>query len=168
MERIAIAGKDMGFQKASQNLERLGILSVAASTVRKVCARLGKRVRGALDREAASQHTPQTPKAEEACENLAIAVDGTMLGRVDPQHRRRKSKRGKVRGKTKLQHFFHEVKTLVIFSFDKHGEALRKTFHATQERKFQQRQRLPLLSVPWLHEREHGMLQQDEGPWRGN
>jgi hypothetical protein len=40
-ERIAIAGKDMSFQKAANNLFRLGVLKVAASTVRKVCGRVG-------------------------------------------------------------------------------------------------------------------------------
>jgi hypothetical protein len=143
-ERIAIAGKELSFQKAAGALERLGILKIAASSVRKVCARLGKRVRARLDGEAAAQHTPQAPRAEEACENLAIAVDGAMLGRIDPQHRRRRTKRGKVRGKTALRHFFHEVKTLVIFSFDKHGETLRKTFHATQERIEQFREKVSL------------------------
>ena len=31
-------------------------------------------------------------------------------------------------------HFFHEVKTLVVFDFDKNGAALRKAYHATQDR----------------------------------
>jgi hypothetical protein len=57
-----------------------------------------------------------------------------MLGRVDPQHRRRGAKGRKIRGKTALKHFFHEVKTLVIFEFNQAGEALRKTYQATQER----------------------------------
>jgi hypothetical protein len=63
-------------------------------------------------------------------------VDGTMLGRIDVQHRKRRSRRTgrKVRGKRALKHFFHEVKTLVVFNFDRSGQALRKTFHATQER----------------------------------
>ncbi len=41
-ERIAIAGKDMSFQKAANNLFRLGV-GAAASTVRMVCARVGLR-----------------------------------------------------------------------------------------------------------------------------
>lgn len=145
-ERIAIAGKDMSFQKAANNLSRLGILDVAASTVRSVCARVGARIREQLDAEAARQHTPQAPQAEECCENLAIAADGIMLGRVDPQHRRRKSRKTgrKVRSKTALKHFFHEVKTLVVFNFNQCGEAVRKTFHATQERVEQFREKVSL------------------------
>jgi hypothetical protein len=51
------------------------------------------------------------------------------------QHRRRKSaKKGPVPGKGKLKHFFHEVKTLVVFEFNQSGEALRKTYQATQAR----------------------------------
>ena len=37
-------------------------------------------------------------------------------------------------GKKGLQHFFHEVKTLVVFNFGRKGEAMRKTFYATQAR----------------------------------
>src|SRR5260221_13259580 len=36
--------------------------------------------------------------------------------------------------KCALKHFFHEVKMLVVFSFDRSGQAVRKTFHATQAR----------------------------------
>jgi hypothetical protein len=58
-----------------------------------------------------------------------------MLGRVDAQHRRRKSARhGPVAGKTRLRNFFQEVKTLVVFEFDQAGEALRKSYFATQAR----------------------------------
>ena len=33
-----------------------------------------------------------------------------------------------------MKHFFHEVKTLVIYEFNQQGEALRKTYQATQAR----------------------------------
>jgi hypothetical protein len=33
-----------------------------------------------------------------------------------------------------LKHFFHEVKTLVVFEFNQSGEALHKTYQATQAR----------------------------------
>ncbi len=89
---------------------------------------------------------PAAPKAEECCDNLAIAADGIMLGRIDPQHRRRKLRKTgrKVRNKTGLQHFYHEVKPLVVFNFNHCGEALRKTFHATQERVEQFREKVSL------------------------
>lgn len=134
-ERIALAGKDGAFAKSAVLLERLGVICVAASTVRKVCVRLGRRIRATLDHEAAQQHAKEL-KPEEQPPALAIGVDGTMLGRIDPQHRRRRSRRTgrKVRGKGALAHFFHEVKMLVVFSFDRSGQAVRKTFHATQAR----------------------------------
>lgn len=134
-ERMALAGKDGAYAKSAALLERLGILRVAASTIRKVCVRLGRRIRAQVDHEAAQQHVTEL-KPEEQPQRLAIGVDGTMLGRIDPQHRRRRSRKTgrKVRGKGALKHFFHEVKALVIFSFDQSGQAVRKTFHATQAR----------------------------------
>jgi hypothetical protein len=134
-ERMALAGKDGAYARAATLLERLGLLRVAASTVRKVCVRLGRRVRERVDHEAAQQYAVEV-QAEEKVAGLAIGVDGTMLGRIDPQHRRRRSRRTgrKVPGKGTLKHFFHEVKTLVVFSFDRSGQAVRKTFCATQER----------------------------------
>ncbi len=134
-ERMALAGKDGAYARAAVLLERLGVIRVAASTIRKVCVRLGRRIRANLDHEAARQHMLEL-KPEEQPRGLAIGVDGTMLGRIDPQHRRRRSRKTgrKVRGKGELSHFFQEVKTLVIFSFDRSGEAVRKTFHATQGR----------------------------------
>jgi hypothetical protein len=135
-ERLAMTGKEMAFQKAAHHLERMGLFKISASTIRDVCARTGQAVREQIDHDAARQHTPQPAKAEEQCARLAIAVDGVMLGRIDPQHRRRKSRKTgrKVRNKTRLKHFFQEVKTLVVFDFNMQGEAGRKTFHATQER----------------------------------
>jgi hypothetical protein len=134
-ERIALAGKDGAFERSAKLLKRLGIIAVAGSTVRKICVRLGRRIRLKTDHEAAQQHTLEL-KPEEQPQCLAVGVDGTMLGRVDPQHRRRRSRKTgrKVRGKGALKNFFHEVKTLVIFSFDASGQAVRKTFHATQAR----------------------------------
>jgi hypothetical protein len=134
-DRIAFAGKGGGFAEASESLRRLCGLEVAGSTVRKVCRRLGGRLRARTDREAAEQYGAGGGVPEEHPKRLAIGVDGVMLGRVDPQHRRRRSpKRGKVRGKTSLKNFFHEVKTLVIYEFDSAGKALRRTYWATQER----------------------------------
>lgn len=134
-ERIVLAGKEGAYAKAAALLKRWGILEIAASTVRKVCRRLGHRLRAQLDHDAAQQHSADL-NAEERSELLYIGVDGTMIGRVDPQHRRRKSRcpSRKVRGKTALANFFHEVKTLVIFSTDKAGAVARKTFYATQAR----------------------------------
>jgi hypothetical protein len=134
-ERMALAGKDGAYAKSAALLERLGIIRVAGSTIRKVCVRLGRRIRAKVDHEAAQQHMMEL-KSEEQPEGLAIGVDGTMLGRIDLQHRQRRSRKTgrKVRGKRALKHFFHEVKTLVVFNFDPLGQAVRKTFHATQAR----------------------------------
>lgn len=144
-ERIALAGKDGAFAKAATLLERLGIISVAGSTVRKICVRLGRKIRSLMDHQAAQQHVKDVA-VEEQVERLAIGVDGTMLWRIDPQHRRRRSRttNRKVRGKGPLKHFFHEVKTLVVFSFDKAGHALRKTFSATQARVEEFREKVTL------------------------
>lgn len=135
-ERIALAGKDGAYAGAARLLRRLGVIAVAGSTVRKVCVRLGRRIKESWDAEAAEQYGAQGVAAEGSEECLAIGVDGTMVGKVDVQHRRRRSRKTgrKVRGKGTLRHFFQEVKTLVVFSFDGHGEAVRKTFYATQER----------------------------------
>jgi hypothetical protein len=133
-DRIAFMGKDGAFEQAAEALKHLGLLELAASTVRDTCQRLGGRVRASLDHQAAQQHCSTEIRAEDKPAGVGISVDGVMLGRIDPQHRRRKSKGRKVRGKTVLKHFFHEVKTLVIFEFNAQGKALRKTYQATQER----------------------------------
>jgi hypothetical protein len=133
-DRIAFVGKDEAYEQASQALKHLGILEVAGSTVRDVCKRLGARLRATLDHQAAQQHCTEEIRAEEKPAGLGISVDGVMLGRIDPQHRRRGTPAHKIRGKTALKHFFHEVKTLVIFEFNQAGEAMRKTYQATQER----------------------------------
>ena len=134
-ERIALAGKEGAYAASAKLLKRLGVVAVAGSTVRAVCVRLGRRARQMLDHAAAQQHVSNVA-VEEHSERVAIGVDGTMLGRVDPQHRKRQSRKPKrkVCGKGRLHNFFHEVKTLVIFNFDGKGEAIRKTFQATQER----------------------------------
>ena len=134
-ERMALAGKDGAYEKAAQLLKRWGMLEVAGSTIRKVCMRLGARVRAMLDHDAAQQHSVALP-VEDQGTHLYIGVDGTMVGRVDPQHRRRRARQParKVRGKTALKNFFHEVKTLVIFSTTAGGDIIRKTFYATQAR----------------------------------
>jgi hypothetical protein len=134
-DRIAVAGKDGAFKQAQATLERLGVCRVAASTVRDVCMRLGALLRAREAHAAAEQYGARGAVAEEHPRGLAVGVDGVMVGRVDVQHRRRQSKqKGAVPGKGKLKHFFHEVKTLVVFEFDRHGEALRKTYQATQAR----------------------------------
>ena len=133
-DQIAWMGKEGAFDQAAKNLKHLGLFDLAASTVRNVCNRLAKAVRERIEHQAAQQHC-STVKPEEKPNRLGISVDGVMLGRIDTQHRKRKGKKkGKVRGKKALKHFFHEVKTLVVFEFDKFGEALRKTYHATQDR----------------------------------
>ena len=134
-DRIAVAGKDGAFKQAARTLQRLGICEVAASTVREVCLRLGALLRAREAHEAAEQYGARGVAAEERPQGLAVGVDGVMVGRVDVQHRQRKSAaKGPVPGKGKLKHFFHEVKTLVVFEFDAQGEALRKTYQATQAR----------------------------------
>jgi hypothetical protein len=134
-ERMALAGKDGAYEKAAKLLKRWGMFEVSGSTIRKVCMRLGARLRAALDHDAAQQHVADLP-VEDQDASLYIGVDGVMVGRVDPQHRRRRSRQParKVRGKTALKNFFHEVKTLVVFSTTAGGEITRKTFYATQAR----------------------------------
>jgi len=134
-DRIAVAGKDGAFKQAATTLRRLGICEVASSTVRHVCMRLGALLRAREGHEAAAQYGAQGAAAEERPRGLAVGVDGVMVGRTDIQHRKRKStQKGAVPGKGKLKHFFHEVKTLVIYEFNQQGEALRKTYQATQAR----------------------------------
>lgn len=133
-DRLAFMGKDGAFEHAAEALKHLGLLEVAPSTIEDVCQQLGGKLRAQLDHEAALQHCPESVPTEEKPAGLGISVDGVMLGRIDPQHRQRSSKKRKIRGKTALKHFFHEVKTLVIFQFNQAGETLRKTYQATQER----------------------------------
>jgi hypothetical protein len=133
-DHIAWMGKEGAFAQAAADLKHLGWFELAGSTVRAVCNRLGKAVRARTEHQAAVQHCSQV-RPEEKPKRLGVSIDGVMLGRIDEQHRKRQSKKaGKVRGKGALKHFFHEVKTLVVFEFDQAGTALRKTYHATQDR----------------------------------
>jgi hypothetical protein len=132
-DHIAWMGKEGAFAQAAADLKHLGWFELAGSTVQAVCTRLGKTVCAHTAHQAALQHCSEV-RPEEKPQRLGISIDGVMLGRIDAQHRRRKSKKGKVRGKGALKHFFHEVKTLVVFEFDQAGTALRKTYHATQDR----------------------------------
>lgn len=134
-DRIAYVGTDEAYEKGARTLDRLGLMKVAGSTIRRVCLRLGARLKKKSEEDARRQYEPDGVQPEDRPSRMAIGVDGVMVGRVDEQHRERKSeKKGPVPGKGKLKHFFHEVKTLVMFSFDEAGEALRKTFYTTQER----------------------------------
>src|SRR5258708_553440 len=72
-ERIALAGKDGAYTKSANLLRRLGIIRVAGSTVRKVCVRLGRRIRMNMDHEAARQHMVEL-KPEEQPQGLAVGV----------------------------------------------------------------------------------------------
>lgn len=132
-DHIAWMGKEGAFAQAAENMKHLSLFDVAGSTVAAICNRLGKGCRERSGHQAALQHCSEV-RPEENPKRLGISIDGVMLGRVDEQHRKRKSKQGKVRGKSPLKHFFHEVKTLVVFEFDEAGKALRKTYHATQDR----------------------------------
>lgn len=125
---IAYVGIEHPFAKAAEILRHVAFFVVAASTVRKVCARLGRSLRNG------GCGSPGKP--DEGVKRLALSVDGVMLGRVDEQHRKRRSRKTgrKVRGKTALAHFFCEVKLLVAFDFDGAGKAVKRTFHATQGR----------------------------------
>lgn len=134
-ERLAFAGKEGAFAKGAESLARLAGMNVSPDTVQQACKRTGQEARAQSDQAAGRQYGLDALPAEEQPLYLAIGVDGVMIGRIDPQHRRRRSAaKGKVRGKTTLHHFFHEVKTLVVFEFDRSGSALRKTYYATQER----------------------------------
>jgi hypothetical protein len=125
---IAYVGIEHPFAKAVEILQHVAFFVVAASTVRKVCGRLGRSLRNG---ECGSPGKP-----DEDVKRLALSVDGVMLGRADEQHRKRRSRKTnrKVRGKTALAHFFCEVKLLVAFDFDGAGKALKRTFHATQDK----------------------------------
>jgi len=83
--------------------------------------------------EARMVSAPHEIRPESRPERLVTGVDGVLIGRVDPAHRRRASKRGKVAGKGKLANFWKEVKTCVIYAIDSAGKAVgRKAYCATQ------------------------------------
>lgn len=133
-ERMAYAGKEDEFEKAAETLEHQGILKVTGATIRRVCLRLAERLKKKTDADMLRQYEREGIKPEDRPSHLAVGIDGVMVGRIDEQHRHRKSeKKGPVPDKGKLEHFFHEVKTLVMFSFDEEGETQRKTYYATQQ-----------------------------------
>lgn len=130
---LAYAGQAVGgmFAEARKTLKRMLGLEVAAKTVETVCLRRGGRVIAAENRAVAAPHEV---RAEDRPERLVTGVDGTMIARVDPAHRKRRgAKKGKVRGKGKLANFWKEVKTCVVYEIDAAGRAVgRKLYYATQ------------------------------------
>jgi len=130
---IAYAGQAVGgmFAQASKTLKRFLGLEVCGKTVESICLRRGRRVIAAEERAVAAPHEV---KPEENPRRIAVGVDGSLIGRVDPAHRRRSSaKNGKVSGKGKLANFWKEVKTCVVYAIDAAGKATgRKTYYSTQ------------------------------------
>jgi len=130
---LAYAGQAVGgmFAEAAKTVKRMLGFEVAPKTVQAICLRRGGRVIAAEDRAVAAPHEV---RAEDRPDRLVTGVDGTMIGRVDPAHRRRRSaKKGKVRGKGKLANFWKEVKTCVVYGIDAAGRAVgRKLYYATQ------------------------------------
>lgn len=130
---MAYAGQKAGgmYEEAVKSLKRLMGFEATAKTVQTVCVKRGERVIAAERRALAAPHEVE---AEEHPERLVAGVDGTMIGRVDPAHRERASKKkGKVRGKGKLANFWKEVKTCVIYKIDAAGKAIgQKVYYATQ------------------------------------
>lgn len=131
---LAYAGQAVGgmFAQARETVKKMLGMEVSPQTIETVCLRRGRKVIEANEKDVSAPHEV---KAEETSERLAIGVDGTMIGRVDPAHRERSSaKKGKVPGKGSLQNFFKEVKTCVVYPIDWSGKACgRKTYYATQE-----------------------------------
>lgn len=130
---LAYAGQAVGgmFAEAAKTVKRLLGLEVAAKTVENVCLRRGERVIAAEDRAVAAPHEV---RPEDRPDRLVTGVDGVLIGRVDPAHRKRASaKKGKVEGKGKLSNFWKEVKTCVVYGIDAAGEAVgRRLYYATQ------------------------------------
>jgi hypothetical protein len=130
---MAYTGQKAGgmYEEARKSLKRLMGFEVTAKTVQTVCVRRGERVIAA---ERESLVAPHEVKAEDRPERLVAGVDGAMIGRVDPAHRERASKKkGKVGGKGKLANFWKEVKTCVIYKIDAAGKAIgQKMYYATQ------------------------------------
>lgn len=130
---LAYAGQAVGgmFAEAAKTVKRMLGLEVAAKTVENVCLRRGGRVIAAEDRAVAAPHEV---RPEDRPERLVTGVDGVLIGRVDPAHRKRSSaKKGKVEGKGKLANFWKEVKTCVVYGIDAAGKAVgRRLYYATQ------------------------------------
>lgn len=131
--QMAYAGQKAGgmYEEAVKSLKRFMGFEVTGKTVQTVCMRRGERVIAA---ERRAMMAPDEVKSEGSPERLVTGVDGTMIGRVDPAHRERASKKkGKVAGKGKLVHFWKEVKTCVTYAINEAGKAIgQKTYYATQ------------------------------------
>ncbi len=131
--QMAYAGQKTGgmYGEAVKTLKRLMGFVVTGKTVQSVCVRRGERV---IESEREALAAPDTVKVEASPERLVAGVDGVMVGRVDPAHRARASKKkGKVPGKGKLAHFWKEVKTCVVYAIDAAGKAVgQKMYCATQ------------------------------------
>jgi hypothetical protein len=130
---MAYAGQKAGgmYQEAAKSMRRLMGFDVTAKTIQAVCVKRGERVIAAERRALAAPHEV---RPEDRPRRLVAGVDGAMIGRVDPAHRTRASrKRGKVRGKKTLANFWKEVKTCVIYEIDAAGKATgQKMYYATQ------------------------------------
>lgn len=143
---VAYAGSAVGgmFDQAARTLSRMPGFDVSPKTIQSVCLRRGERVKAA---EARMVSAPHEIRPESRPERLVTGVDGVLIGRVDPAHRRRASKSGKVPGlqsgsggagrkqpgKGKLANFWKEVKTCVIYAIDSAGKAVGpKAYCATQ------------------------------------
>jgi len=89
-----------------------------------VCVRRAERV---IASERRALIAPHEVKVEDSPERLVTGVDGAMVARVDPAHRRRASKKGgRVKGKGALANFWKEVKTCVTYAIGQ------KMYFATQ------------------------------------
>ena len=130
---IAYAGQAVGgmFEQAQKTVRRLLGMDVTGKTIQSVCLRRGRR---AMASEARALTEPHRVKVDDRPERLVAGVDGILIGRVDPAHRRRSSaKKGKVPGKGRLANFWKEVKTCVVYGVDAAAGAIgRKTYYATQ------------------------------------
>jgi len=130
---LAYAGEKVGgmFAEAKKTVKRFLGMDVSPQTIENVCLRRGRRVIAAQRRAVTEPHLVEV---EDRAERIVLGVDGVLVGRVDPAHRTRSSKkRGKVPGKKALQNFWKEVKTCVVYCVDAVGKAVgRKTYYATQ------------------------------------
>jgi hypothetical protein len=130
---IAYAGQAVGgmFAQAAKTLKRFLGIEVRGKTVENVCLRRGRRLIAAQEHSVAAPHEV---KPEDRPRRIVVGVDGSLIGRVDPAHRKRSSaKTGKVPGKGKLANFWKEVKTCVVYAMDAAGKAVgRKTYYSTQ------------------------------------
>ena len=89
-----------------------------------MCVRRAERV---IASERRALIAPHEVKVEDSPERLVTGVDGAMVARVDPAHRRRASKKGgRVKGKGALANFWKEVKTCVTYAIGQ------KMYFATQ------------------------------------